>query len=673
MKLAANGTLDKEDAESASGSYVVPIINRLIGVAVATLYAKNPKAVAKRKQKLMYKLWDGDPKTVMAALQEIMPPQPMAGPPGPDGAPAPAAPAAPAGPPMGWAPDPNAVALLEEIASAKAEFVQYDRMAKTMELLFAYFLQEQDSGYKEMFKALVRRVKVCAVGYVELGFQRQMQPNPDINAQIADVTSQITAIEAAMAMGEKDEAYLDGTAEAEHLRLLLEDLQSKSEIIVREGPTLSFPRATEIIPHRRCRHLKTFAGASWVHREYEMTREEILRTWKVDIGTNFTAYKHMTAADGSTTAIKEAVTEDSCAKVYCGYNKRDQQYYVVCDGYPDFIVEPKEPDVKIERFWPIFPLVFNEVEAENEDGSVSIFPPSDVWNARHMQREYNQARQGLREHRIAAKPGWASPTGKLEDKDKDKLAARQAFEVIELNSMAAGEKLADMLQPIPVPGIDPGMYETETTFTDIQRSVGVQAANLGGTTGDTATESSIAEHSRDTANSSDVDDIDTMLSALARAMGQLMLTNLSKETVVEIAGPGAVWPDMPPTREAIVKDLILEIEAGSSGRPNNAAVLANYERAMPWLSLLPGVNPEPLAKKGLQALDIDTDDMFVEGAPSIAALNQMAGRNQQAGAGPNAPENQGGQGGDNAKRPDQPNEPGPQPSYQAPDAAPQAG
>ncbi|MGZ5987568.1 MAG: hypothetical protein ACXWLZ_00830, partial [Rhizomicrobium sp.] len=155
--------------------------------------------------------------------------------------------------------------------------------------------------------------------------------------------------------------------------------------------------------------------------------------------------------------------------------------------------------------------------------------------------------------------------------------------------------------------------------------------------------------------------------ALARAMGQLLLTELSKDTVIEIAGPGAVWPDLPPSREEIVKDLILEVEAGSSGRPNNAATLANYERAMPWLSMLPGVNPAPLAKKGLKALDIDADDMIIEGAPSIQAINQMAGQqNMHAGAGPNAPQNQGGQGDSNGKQPEQPNEPGPQPAFPAP-------
>lgn len=657
MKLAADGTTNKEDAESENGSYVVPVINRLMNVAVATLYAKNPKAVAKRKQKLMYKLWDGDPLTIQAALAAIAPPQAPqmghnGGPPMEGGDPM-----APSGPPLDWQPDPNAVALLQEVASVKATLLQYDRMAETMELLFAYFLQEQDCGYKEQFKALVRRTKTCGVAYVDLGFQRQMKQNPDIAQKIADATSQVKAIEAGIAQLQSGDIEAD-TAKAEELKLLMDDLQGQVDVIVREGPTLGFPRATEVIPDRRCRHLKTFAGARRVSREYEMTPEEILETWGVDIGKNFTAYKAATDNGGAVSGKDEAA--DGCAKVYCTQDKRKQQYWVICDGYPDFIVEPQAPDVKIERFWTLFPLVFNEVESED-----TIFPPSDVWNSRHMQREYNSSRQGLREHKIAARPGWVSPRASLEEKDKQALSARVGFEVIEINSLATGEKLEDKLQSIPIAGIDPSMYETETAFTDLQRSVGVQAANLGGTSGDTATESSIAENSRDTSNKSDVDDLDTMLSALARAMGQLLLTELSKETVLELAGPGAVWPDLPPSREEIVKDLILEVEAGSSGRPNNAAILANYERAMPWLSMLPGVNPAPLAKKGLQALDIDVDDMYVEGAPSISALNHMAQQNMSAGGGPDAPQNQGDKGGDNAKQPDQPNEPGPQPSYPA--------
>ena len=657
VKLAANGTDVDADAAAVNGNYVVPITNRLVNQAVATLYAKNPTAVAERKQKLMYQLWDGDPQSLQAALQGVamqqqalatgqVPPQidPMTG--------------------QAIAPPPSPeMQLLAEVQQVKQQLIQYDRMAKTMQLMFAYYLEEQDCGYKELFKAMVRRAKVCGVAYVELDFQRILKPNPDIAAQIADTTNLISSVECAIAdMQAKGEDFDQESAKAEELRLMLQDLQNRSEIIAREGPVLSFPRAWEIIPDKNCRHLKTFAGASFVTREFDMTPRRVKEVYKVDVGETWTCY-----SPSGTEGYGDR--KNGKCRVWRIQDKSRGEVLTVCDGYPDFLIEPSEPDVKIERFWTTYPLVLNEVESD--DDTVSIFPPPDVWNARHSQREYNSARQGLREHRVSARPWWAVLKGKLTGEDKTKLANKQAFEVVELDSMSTGEKVADVLQAGPTSGVDPNLYETETTFVDIQRSTGVQEANLGGTGGDTATEASIAENSRGTSNASDTDDLDTMLSALARGMGQLLLTELSKETVLEIAGPGAVWPDMPPTREQVVKDLILQVKAGSSGRPNKASELANMERGMPFITMLPGVNPEPLAKKYLDLLDINVEDAFVEGMPSIVALNQMAGaanRNMEAGAGPNDPNQQGDEGDNNTAGPDRPNEPGGQPEFTAPSA-----
>jgi len=157
-----------------------------------------------------------------------------------------------------------------------------------------------------------------------------------------------------------------------------------------------------------------------------------------------------------------------------------------------------------------------------------------------------------------------------------------------------------------------------------------------------------------------------MLTALARSMGQLMLLELSAETVKEIAGPGAVWPELPPSRETIAKDLFLSIEAGSSGRPNKAAEMANLERAMPYVVQIPGFNPMPLGKKYATLLDLDLEDAYVEGLPSIVAMNQSS---PMAGAGPEGdPNQQGGKGADNAPKPGG-NEQGAQPAYPGPAAA----
>jgi len=48
-----------------SDKYTVPLINRQINLAVASLYAKNPRAQAKRKKKLRFTAWDGTKETAL--------------------------------------------------------------------------------------------------------------------------------------------------------------------------------------------------------------------------------------------------------------------------------------------------------------------------------------------------------------------------------------------------------------------------------------------------------------------------------------------------------------------------------------------------------------------------------------------------------------------------------
>lgn len=647
MRLVEEGTDD--ETWSKSDKYVVPVINRHINTAVATLYAKNPKAIAKRKKKLLYTIWDGTQESLAAAIAGSQP-QPVIDP--ATGQPA----IAPDGlpmlqmDPMTGQPliDPNAVAIVNEVAAARQQILMYERLGQTLGLLFEYYMNEQDSGYKEEIKALVKRAKVCHVGYVVLDFQRRLGKNPDKTAAIADSTSQLQALEGMLAEA-KEEGVEEDSAEAAELKLLIETLQSEETIILREGPVLSFPASTEVIPDKGLRNLKTFSGCRWVAQEFDMDEDEVRETFGVNLQGQ--AYTHY-AEGGSQLESGER------ARLWRVWDKKLKQVFVVCDGYCDFIDPPAAPKVQIERFWPIFPLVFNQSSNVKKP-----FGNSDAWNARHMQREYNQSREARREHRRSALPRYITGKDRLEEKDKAALASAEPHTVVEI-MIPPDMKATDIIQRVPTVPIDESLYETGTIFADIQRVVGSQEANLGGTSGATATESSIAENSRLTTSGDNTDDLDTMLTALARAMGQLMLMNLDKQTVIEIAGPGAVWPDMPPTREEIAKDLFLEVQAGSSGRPNAAVEVANLERAMPHLVLIPGINPEPIVKKYADALEIDMEDLYVQGAPSITATNQMAGAPMPMGADPNA---QGPQGANNSERPAE-NEPGGQPAFPAPSA-----
>lgn len=645
MQFAIDGA-DKEWL--AADNYVVPIVNRHINQAVAQLYAKDPRAQASRRRRLMYTVWDGTQESLVAATQAAMPPvDPMTG--------------APMIDPMTGMPmegDPNALALLQEIEQVKAENAMIDKLAETLTILWRYYVGEQASGFKQQAKALVRRTKVCGVGYVKLAFQRELKKNPETVAAIDDAAGQLAAIQQGL-RALKDGEIEESSARAEELRLLMKQLDAQLYIIAREGPIFDFPRATEVLIDPACRHLKTFAGARWVATWFDMHPDDIEETYGVDIRGRYTA---LTAnREDPTVKVRQKEGDDKepgMARVYEIQDKKLGQTCTICEGFPDFLKEPAEPDVKIERFWTLFPLVFNEVESDEK-----LYPPSDVQLLRHTQNEYNRSRQGLREHREANRPFYVAPKGVLSEADKKKVGTHASHSLLELQALKPGQKADELFQRGPSAPIDPAQYEVESHFQDVLRTVGSQEANLGGTSNATATEASIAENSHSSSRDDNIDDLDDMLTELSRATGHLMLMELAKETVVEIVGPGAVWPEVQGNREQIAKDLLLDIKAGSSGRPNAAADLAKLERAMPYLLQTPGVNPKPVIEKYANLLDVDMEDLYVEGLPSMTSMNQA--KQPNLGADPAAdPNAQGPAGEQNAPASGEGND-APQPAFPA--------
>lgn len=633
MKVAKQGGSDEW---VNSGNYTVPIINRYINQSVSSLYAKNPTAIVEKRKTLDYTLWDGTPQTAMAALQGMM------------------------------AGDLSQSALVMDIEQGRQRHEMLMKIAKTLEVLFDYYSNEQKPRLKPLMKSMVRRAKTCSVGYLMLGFQREYgELSPDETAVLADARNKIGELQRRM------DDFVDGEIDSSgcndeifELQTLIADLENQQNKILREGPKFMFPRATEIIIDPRCTQLMGFIGAGWIAREFHKTPDEVQKLYKVDLKKSYTPYREHgkgEMAEYHRNAESEDGGNDEKAGMVCVwevYNKDLEQTFTVCDGYPGYLVRPKEPDYYMEGFWPVFAITFNDVE--QEDG---LYPFSDSHQLKHVQAEYNRSREYRRLHREANKPKYAAVKGRLTTEDKTKLSDAPAHAVIEFESLGQGERIGDLVQRFESVPIDPALYETNSEMEDILRTVGGQEANIGGMSGATATESSIAEGGRMTSLQSNVDDLDEFLTDVFSALGQLLIMELSVETVKEIAGQGAIWPEM--DRESVIKQLNLKVRAGSSGRPNKAAELANMERGMPYLLQLPGVNPYPLAHRYSDLLELAIDDMVIEGMPSIQALNSQLGRGTQGAGGPNDPNAQGNQGSMNQPS-TQTNEPGAQPSYQQP-------
>jgi hypothetical protein len=613
-------------------SYRINLVLRHVMIRTAALYAKNPTFIAERSKREEFQFWQGSLEEIQMLQQGAM---------------------------MGnVAMLPAAQAMLADIQMGVARRKAIDGVGRSLQGLFAHYMQEDKPVFKVRAKQMVRRAVICGVGYVRPGFRRELDYTPDVQDEIVDLTETIASIERVqreMAAGD----IVAPSGEIEKMRLSLSALQSRREVVTREGLVFSFPKAWNVIPDRHCTSLIGFQGARWVTERIPMTPEQIREIFKVDIGRAGEGYTGYTIRpDGQWQASLDA---KSVACVYQIYDRASRLRYTIASGYWDLLEPPQPMIAPSDWAFPIFSFAPNEVEGEAEVPG-GIYPESDVRLLRHPQMEFNRMRRTLREHRIANAPQYAAVAGLLESEDKTKLRQNEEHALVEIKALDQGQKIGDVIQQIPKHPIDPQQYDVSSVMMDIQSIAGEQPANYGRPTGVSATESTIAENSRISTLDSAKDDLDEMLSEVARFSGMVLLSEMTADKVKEILGPGAVWPEW--SASELAGEIYLTIKAGSSGRPNKAIEIANFERLTPLLIQIPGISPQWLAEKAVRMLDdtVDLKEAIIAALPSIITANRLL--QPPTGDPATSPEAQGGEGGD--KTPGAQTRPGgPQPAMPA--------
>ncbi len=644
--------------------YTANLCGRHVKAKTAALYAKNPKAVARRRESMDFVIWDEKPESIQMAMQVLQTATAMMATAAPAGVdPYTGEPVMPMPTPEQEQAFSQAQATIEDFKQGMEKRLMITRTGKTLEILYAQALREQKPvDHKTGMKQLVRRAVTTGVGYVELGFQREYGPRPGMQEKLADFRSRLDHLRV-LAEKTQEPEILPDDPEITELEMSIAALQTEQEVLVREGLIIDYPQSTKVIPDRLCRKLVGFIGARHVTLEYMFTADQVRELFDVDLGKDYVGYRSDGKSgedSGSANIVVDKGTEayvidakgSGLVCVWKHYDKASGLMYFCADGYPKFLREPSKPDVFVEDFWPVYALTFNDVESEEE-----LFPLSDVRLMWDQQQDYNTARQGMREHRRAARPRWGYQNGLFEDADIERLKQMEAFEAVGFN-LPEGAQISDIFQPIPVPGVDPNLYSTGEYFTDIQMVVGSSEAQFGGTAKATATESAIAANASASSDGSSVDDLDAFLTVIARASGQILLKEMSEEQVKRVVGLGAVWPHM--TLAEIADEIYLEIEAGSSGKPNQAIEVANWEKFLPFLVQMPGISPVWIARETIRRLDDNADltEALSEGVLSMVAQNGLA--QAQANAGPpqpgtgdptNDPASQGAEGASNAPQP----------------------
>jgi len=409
---------------------------------------------------------------------------------------------------------------------------------------------------------------------------------------------------------------------------LVRDVEGGSVAPPRQGIELDFPSPTQVIVDPGTANLNSLDGCGWMAQEFMLSPEEIMERYGVDVKENGAQPYVGSTMDGET-KLPDGQTEwGPKSKALCWevWDKDTGMRLMVCDGYKDFLEEPAEPTPQIERFYPLFAYTLGDPDIEDNqpEADLTCYPPSLVRLMMPMQNEWNRMRRSLQNHRQSNTPVYALGGNATEDDAKALASIKRGPVVVRFQGMQPGEDVGKFLQRVQFTPIDPAQYDTGVIKEDILMVAGAQEANLGPTSNATATEASIAEGSRLSATGSIVDEIDDLLSDIAKACGEVLLMEMPAELVRQIVGRGAVWPEF--DRESIKQQLYLEVQASSTGRPNRQIEAQNFQLLAPILMQIPGIRPGFIAQEAVKRLDdrIDLEQAFSEGGPSVQSLNQPA-------------------------------------------------
>ena len=595
MEFAAGLQRPTQDSIEST-EYTVNFVNREVNQKVATLYAKDPKAVYRRRKRQDFQIWDESVETMQHANMTMMQAQQ----------------AAQQNPLAMQAPQiQQAQALLNDINHGHQWRALCDRIGKSMEILYAYECDTQAPDFKYQMKQLVRRVVTTGVGYVRLNFSRE--GNHSLTSTATDDSLSMRIKRARHIMeGIEDDKITEDDPRRQQLEQLFSSVEASvsmgDQTNIEERLDFDFPSATSLIVDPKCKSLKGFIGARWIAQQYILPLEDVNAYFETKIDAGGELIKYSEDGIEKLKAQPEGASKDPQEKPLCCiwevFDILTKTSFFLADGWKEYVQEPQPLHPPINRFWPIFTLTFNDVEVE-PGGKVHIYPPSDVELIKHPQKELNRQREELKKQRKGNRPWYGVSSGLLTTTDEELLNDHETNQLIPLKGVAPGQKISEVIQRFDATPIDPAMYESKTVLDDAGLVIGSNQSQQGQPQRHVAaTPAVIQEQARISGVNSNVDDLDDLLSELARAAGEMMLREFSLQTVKRICGQGAAWPEQ--NRTDFLNEIYLDSVAASSGRPNKAVDVANWQQIGPLL-LQAGANPWGLIKQTVKVLDANLD------------------------------------------------------------------
>lgn len=503
-----------------------------------------------------------------------------------------------------------------------------DALARTIELVVRKLWKQ--TKLKQQIKKQVRSALTTGVGWIKAVMICDAPVNPQMESELNDLRDNIAKLTALQDSLAKIEGASTEQAECELSALREQEaaLNEKVEASIRKYLAVDFVPSQNFQVSLDVASTEDYLDADWCanctfilksqlkEKFPRLTEEEVKSatsyyqreqkdmqpiTDKLNMGDFMGSGIDAHDADQFVTGKSPSagsIDSDTpaFAKVIELWDRRSNHIKTMVKGVNRWAVEPFQPNYASSRFYPYFRLAFFEVDGSRHPQSLS-------WRLHKLQDEYARSRSNWRLMRERAIPATLFNKQLVSPENAKKIEQGVHQEFIGIEMSNPDLPLQNAFAPKPYESVDPRMYDNSPIVADMEKISGVQEAlQSSAKTPKTATEATIEQSGFASRTTADRDTEEDMLSELAQYTAEVALGALKIKDAQRIAGPAAYWP-----HGIDVDDLLtmveIEIEAGSTGKPNDAedkqawgVIMPVLKDAITEINAALGMGNIPLAK-----------------------------------------------------------------------------
>lgn len=482
---------------------------------------------------------------------------------------------------------PSIYAKNPEISVAPTEAVgegvyeEIKEFCKTCEVMLNNLFIEE-AGLKARAKSAARSAMTTSIGWVKMIFQESFEGDPLQVRRANDTQDNLAAVERLLTEKKDTESIEEAERKREELKIQMQSLMQSPEIRIYKGFTIDRVQTENVfILDESIIEFDDYKSACEIAQRQWMTAEdyeEKFRKPPSSSAKNFDGENDgpVTDAEGNPIANLPEGQRKSMLCVWEVWNKKTNMITTVCEGEKGYARPPFSLTPASERWYPFYAVGFNIVEGR-------FRPLSDVELLTKLQDEYNTTRYLFAETRKESIPVRIfRKAGGLTQEDIEAITNRRSRQMIGVEGNPSVPISQDVMQLDGI-RIDPTAFDVTMIRNDMDMMVGLSDASRSNLIqAKTATEAEIMRQALMTRVAERQDHIEDVISEMARSALEIMLQKFDEAEVKQIAGSGAVWPQM--SRDDIFKLVRVSVRAGSSGKPNIMKERETWAQIMPIMN-----------------------------------------------------------------------------------------